>query len=156
MNLCESFKHIGTHLPGGLSEKLWVPATALHRVPAGLDPYIAALAEPLACILNGTSRVTWHAGQSVAILGAGPIGLLFLAVAKLIGRAPDRGVRPESDPTRTRSRDRRRCGDRSDRRRTPPRSGWLTSAGRVRGPSSTRSARCCRRRSTSFLEAARS
>jgi threonine dehydrogenase-like Zn-dependent dehydrogenase len=88
MNLCENFKHIGTHLPGGLSEKLWVPASALHRVPSGLDPYIAALAEPLACILNGTSRVRWHAGQSVAILGAGPIGLLFLAVAKLSGAHP--------------------------------------------------------------------
>jgi threonine dehydrogenase-like Zn-dependent dehydrogenase len=88
MNLCENFKHIGTHLPGGLAENLWVPATALHRVPDGLDPYIAALAEPLACILNGTTRVRWHAGEPIAILGAGPIGLLFLAVAKLSGAGP--------------------------------------------------------------------
>lgn len=88
INLCDDFEHIGAHTDGGLAEQLWVPSEFLHAVPRGLDPYVAALAEPLACVLNGTTRASWNAGEPVVILGAGPIGLLFLAVAKLSGAAP--------------------------------------------------------------------
>jgi threonine dehydrogenase-like Zn-dependent dehydrogenase len=88
VNLCENFTHVGTHMDGGLAEEIWIPSEALHLVPEGLDPDVAALTEPLACVLNGTTRVRWHAGQPVVILGAGPIGLLFLAVAKLSGAHP--------------------------------------------------------------------
>ena len=87
-NLCENFTHVGTQMDGGLAEEIWVPSEALHRVPDGLDPDIAALAEPLACVLNGTTKVHWHAGQPAVILGAGPIGMLFIAVAKLSGASP--------------------------------------------------------------------
>lgn len=88
INLCDDFRHLGVHRPGGLAEKLWVPDELLHRVPAGLDPHVAALAEPLACILNGTTRAQLNPADAVVILGGGPIGLLFLAVAKLAGATP--------------------------------------------------------------------
>ena len=88
INLCDNFEHIGSHSDGGLAEWLWVPDEFLHAVPAGLDPYVAALAEPLACVLNGTTRASWGPAEPVVILGAGPIGLLFLAVAKLSGAGP--------------------------------------------------------------------
>jgi threonine dehydrogenase-like Zn-dependent dehydrogenase len=88
VNLCDNFEHIGSHSDGGLAEWLWVPDEFLHAVPAGLDPYVAALAEPLGCVLNGTTRASWGPGKPAVILGAGPIGLLFLAVAKLSGAAP--------------------------------------------------------------------
>ena len=88
INLCDNFDHIGAVTDGGLAERLWVPDEFLHRVPAGLDPHVAALAEPLGCILNGTTRANWNAGEPAVILGGGPIGLLFLAVAKLSGVSP--------------------------------------------------------------------
>ena len=88
INLCDNFEHIGSHSDGGLAEWLWVPEEFLHAVPAGLDPYVAALAEPLSCVLNGTTRASWGPAEPVVILGAGPIGLLFLAVAKLSGAGP--------------------------------------------------------------------
>jgi threonine dehydrogenase-like Zn-dependent dehydrogenase len=88
MNLCENFTHVGTHMDGGLAEEIWLPSEALHKVPAGLNAETAALTEPLACVLNATNRLTWNAGQPVVILGAGPIGLLFTAVAKLSGAYP--------------------------------------------------------------------
>ena len=88
INLCDDFNHIGAVTDGGLAERLWVQDEFLHKVPPGLDPHVAALAEPLACILNGTTRARWAAGEPVVVLGAGPIGQLFTAVAKLSGAAP--------------------------------------------------------------------
>jgi len=88
INLCDNFEHIGSHTDGGLAEQLWAATELLHRVPEGLDPQVAALAEPLACVLNGTTRASWRAGEPVVVLGGGPIGLLFAAVAKLSGAAP--------------------------------------------------------------------
>jgi threonine dehydrogenase-like Zn-dependent dehydrogenase len=88
INLCDNFRHLGVHRPGGLAERLWVPDELLHKVPAGLDAHVAALAEPLACILNGTTRARLNPADPVVILGGGPIGLLFLAVAKLAGAQP--------------------------------------------------------------------
>ena len=88
INLCDDFKHVGSGVDGGLAEYLVVPAEFLHVVPAGLDLALAALAEPLACVLNGTNRAQWNPGDPVVILGAGPIGLLFLIMAKLSGAGP--------------------------------------------------------------------
>ena len=88
INLCDDFRHVGSGVDGGLAEYLVVPAEFLHLVPAGLDLVLAALAEPLACVLNGTERARWSPGDPVVILGAGPIGLLFLAMAKLSGAGP--------------------------------------------------------------------
>src|SRR6185436_2901898 len=58
-NLCDNFNHAGAVSDGGLAEYLWVPNEHLHLVPAGLDPEVAALAEPLGCILNGATRANW-------------------------------------------------------------------------------------------------
>jgi len=88
INLCDHFNHIGAITDGGLTERLWVPDEFLHPVPPGLDPHIAVLAEPLACVLNGTTRARWVSGEAAVVLGAGPIGQLFTVVAKLSGVAP--------------------------------------------------------------------
>lgn len=88
INLCDDFEHIGSHTDGGLAEFVSVPSEFLYLVPSGLDPYVAALVEPLACVLNGTTRANWMPEEPVVILGGGPIGLLFLAMAKLSGAWP--------------------------------------------------------------------
>src|SRR5262249_45221317 len=68
VNLCENFLHIGCFRPGGAAELCAVPADMVHRVPDGLPPEIAALTEPLACVLNGSLKAGWHPGTSAVIL----------------------------------------------------------------------------------------
>ena len=88
VNLCTDFTHLGAMRDGGAAELAAVPAAMLHALPDELDWETAALTEPLACVLNGTRRAGFHPGAPTLILGAGPIGLLFLAVAKLAGAGP--------------------------------------------------------------------
>jgi L-iditol 2-dehydrogenase len=70
---------------GGFSERVVVPATVVHRLPAGLDPALGALAEPLSGALHAVDHAGLRPGDVVAILGAGAIGMLVLAVARLAG-----------------------------------------------------------------------
>jgi len=88
VNLCTGFTHLGAMRDGGAAELAAVPAAMLHALPEGLDWETAALTEPLACVLNGTRRAGFHPGAPTLILGAGPIGLLFLAIARLAGAGP--------------------------------------------------------------------
>jgi L-iditol 2-dehydrogenase len=87
-------------LNGAYAEYLLVPGRIarvnLLPVPDGLAPEIAALLEPLACCLRGVARAGVRAGDTVAILGAGPIGLMLCAcVADAGGRPVVVGGRPE-------------------------------------------------------------
>jgi L-iditol 2-dehydrogenase len=87
-------------LNGAYAEYLLVPAEIakinLLPVPDGLPSEVAALVEPLACCLRGVERAEVAAGDRVAILGAGPIGLMLSAcVADAGGRAELVGGRPE-------------------------------------------------------------
>ena len=87
-------------LNGAYAEFLLVPeaiaAVNLLPVPAGLPPEVAAMVEPLACCLRGVERAEVKAGDRVAIIGAGPIGLMLAAcVADAGGRAEVVGGRPE-------------------------------------------------------------
>ena len=72
-----------TFLAGAYADWIVVPeriaAVNLHEVPAGVAPEVAALVEPLACCLRGVERAGVEPGQTVAILGAGPIGLMLAA-----------------------------------------------------------------------------
>jgi 2-desacetyl-2-hydroxyethyl bacteriochlorophyllide A dehydrogenase len=61
------------------------PAVELLRMPEGIDPRAAALAEPLAVALHGISRSGVQPGQSALVLGAGPIGALSIAALRAMG-----------------------------------------------------------------------
>jgi L-iditol 2-dehydrogenase len=87
-------------LAGAYADWIVVPeriaAVNLHEVPPGVAPEIAAMVEPLACCLRGVARAGIHAGDAVAILGAGPIGLMLAAcVADAGGWPVVVGGRPE-------------------------------------------------------------
>ena len=87
-------------LAGAYAEWLVVPedvaAVSLHEVPRGLASDVAAMVEPLACCLRGVERAGIGAGDVVAILGAGPIGLMLAAcVADAGGWPVVVGGRPE-------------------------------------------------------------
>jgi L-iditol 2-dehydrogenase len=76
-------------LNGAYAEYLLVPARIAERnmlpVPDGLAPEVAALVEPLACCLHGVECAEIQAGQTVAVLGPGPIGLMLCAAGKDAG-----------------------------------------------------------------------
>jgi L-iditol 2-dehydrogenase len=77
---------------GAYAEWLVVPARIaavnLHEVPRALAPEVAAMTEPLACCLRGIERAGIRAGDKVAVLGAGPIGLMLCACVADAGGWP--------------------------------------------------------------------
>jgi 2-desacetyl-2-hydroxyethyl bacteriochlorophyllide A dehydrogenase len=87
-NLCERFVHIGSMRDGGAAEFCVVPERMVYRIPHEMPFDLAALAEPLACVLNGTRQAAVHPGESVLVLGGGPIGLLYVMLFKAAGASP--------------------------------------------------------------------
>jgi L-iditol 2-dehydrogenase len=84
---CQEIGILGFSRDGGLAELLAIPPQTLERglnlLPRELDPALAALAEPLACCLNGQERSLVSEGDSVLILGGGPIGCLHALLAEM-------------------------------------------------------------------------
>jgi L-iditol 2-dehydrogenase len=88
-NLCRRLHFCGNYPDGGsLCEWMHMPARSCFPVPDSLDDTEAALLEPLGVALHAVDLAKIKVASSVAILGAGPIGLLILQVAKLAGAAP--------------------------------------------------------------------
>ena len=85
-NNCIKSQFMGSpQLPGLLREYATVPAHNAERVPDSFNYTQASLIEPVAVIMHMLELVPVHAGDTVAILGAGPIGLLAAAVARHSG-----------------------------------------------------------------------
>ncbi len=84
-NMCENMTSLGIFRHGGLAEFNLAPARALHKIHRDVPTERATLSEPLACVLPAVEKAAPMPGESVAILGAGPIGLLFLLYFKLAG-----------------------------------------------------------------------
>ena len=84
-NLCEDL----LFLNGAYAESIAVPARIVQKNLLHLKPETdfrdAALTEPLACVVQGIEDLKLRAGQNVLVLGAGPIGLMFVALAKNLG-----------------------------------------------------------------------
>lgn len=89
-NLCLNKRIVGNIVDGGLAEYALIPAEAvsagnLFVASEGIAPEHLALAEPLACCINGLSNYRVEMDDTVLILGAGPIGLFHLQLALLSG-----------------------------------------------------------------------
>lgn len=87
-NLCRDLKAYGVSHNGGFAEYSLVRADQLHRI--GSMPFtVAALAEPLACVVNGLNSAGLRGGAPVPeealVIGAGPIGLLLALSLKAEG-----------------------------------------------------------------------
>lgn len=84
-NLCENM----IWLWGAYAEYIKVPARMvlvnMQEIPAHVSYEEASLAEPLACVLHGVEEAGVKLGDNVAIIGAGPIGLLHLLTVKKMG-----------------------------------------------------------------------
>ncbi len=85
-NLCPSCRFLGSSPTKGLSREYGVmPAHNAIPVPADLSDAVATIAEPLAIILHTIELAQMRTGDTVAVLGSGPIGMLCAAVAKMSG-----------------------------------------------------------------------
>jgi L-iditol 2-dehydrogenase len=86
-NICRNLAVFGCQTPGGLAEEFLLAADRLHRLPDGMPDELAALVEPLATPVHAVRIAGVGPGSRVAVLGAGPIGLLVLVVARAAGAA---------------------------------------------------------------------
>lgn len=89
-HLCERSHLVGYDVNGGLAEYMLIPRAAMQRdqlvtTHAPISAAQMALAEPISCCLNGLDNYRVEAGDTVIIIGAGPIGLIHLQLAKLSG-----------------------------------------------------------------------
>lgn len=85
---CENIRALGVYRDGGLADLVIAPAGAVYLISDDVPATLAALVEPLSCVINGTNRAAIRPGESVVIMGAGTIGCLFAAVFKASGAGP--------------------------------------------------------------------
>lgn len=83
--LCQNLVSIGQQTDGGMAEYVNVPAENCLLVPESIGADIIALAEPLAVMLRALRKARFQAGETVTVVGAGPIGLCGIAAAKAAG-----------------------------------------------------------------------
>ncbi|GAA3524922.1 2,3-butanediol dehydrogenase [Aeromicrobium panaciterrae] len=76
---------VGLGADGGLGEYVAVPASLVHPIPDTLPLDLAALAEPTAVVNGALKRAGFTIGDDIAVLGAGPIGLLLATLARVSG-----------------------------------------------------------------------
>jgi L-iditol 2-dehydrogenase len=84
-NLCEDLLFNN----GAYAEYIRIPSRIVERntyeIPAHVSYQDAALVEPLACVLRGLEETGIRKGDTIAIIGLGPIGLMFVRLAKVYG-----------------------------------------------------------------------
>ncbi|MHB8890634.1 MAG: zinc-dependent alcohol dehydrogenase family protein [Candidatus Limnocylindrales bacterium] len=95
-HLCLDKEAFGVHLSGGMAELQVIPERIAYRLPDGMDPRIGALAEPLSCCVHAMDRLAPRSGTSIVIFGAGPAGLILVALSRLAGLTPIVVVEPDS------------------------------------------------------------
>jgi L-iditol 2-dehydrogenase len=81
---------IGYQFPGGFQERMLLNETTLRYgpvtpMPPGLTFAEAAIAEPLACAINGLELAQFGLGKSICIIGLGPIGCMMLELSRVFG-----------------------------------------------------------------------
>lgn len=89
-HLCSEYQAFGVTMDGGFAEYVKVPKEAIAQGNvAVLDEDIsyqeAALVEPLSCVYNGNKLMNARPGDDYLIIGMGPIGIMHIMVAKVLG-----------------------------------------------------------------------
>lgn len=84
-NLCEHLQVVGCQTSGALADAFVAPAERFHRVPAGMTMSEAAMVEPLSTATHAVRVAGGVRGRTVAVLGAGSIGLLTMLAARASG-----------------------------------------------------------------------
>lgn len=89
-HLCNVFDAFGITMDGGFAEYVRIPGKAIRQgnitpLDAAISYAEAALVEPLSCVYNGQKLIGVRPGDDVLIVGMGPIGVMHIMVAKLLG-----------------------------------------------------------------------
>jgi len=84
-NLCLNPTVIGVHLPGALAEYMSIPADLVYALPGSLTYDDGVLVEPLSIAVYGVRKAGVEVGDTVAVVGQGPIGLFLDQVVKAAG-----------------------------------------------------------------------
>lgn len=84
-NACLNLEVLGVHCEGGMCELLAMPAGKLHKPPQPLGDDLLAVVEPISIGANAVRRARITSGESVAVIGAGPIGISAMLMAMLEG-----------------------------------------------------------------------
>lgn len=99
-NYCAKLGSLGLSRDGALAPLVAVPAYGCHRLPPGLDDQQGASVEPLAVAVHACRRARLSGVERVAVIGAGPIGLLMLQVLKARGAGWVAVVEPRKERRR--------------------------------------------------------
>lgn len=86
-NCCESLKTLGVHIDGAMQERYVLPARKLHK-STGLRPEQLATVEPLCIGSHAVWRSQPEPGDSLLVIGAGPIGLAVVEASRALGVEP--------------------------------------------------------------------
>lgn len=86
-NHCTNWQGVGVTRSGGFAEYVNVPARACYLLPEGMSDQQAAFIEPLACVVHAMKRFRILPGESLLILGGGPMGMLLLQALRHNGAA---------------------------------------------------------------------
>jgi (R,R)-butanediol dehydrogenase/meso-butanediol dehydrogenase/diacetyl reductase len=84
-NQCENFTTLGIYLNGGFARYNVAPERACFKIAPDLPVEEAVFTELLSCVVGGTERVRLQPGESAVVLGAGPVGLMFILAFKAAG-----------------------------------------------------------------------
>ena len=88
--ICINQTSMGYQYAGGFAEEMIVPASVLkakgvNKIPGNLSFDEASVTEPLACVLNAQRLIHVGEGDTVLVMGAGPIGCLHVRLARALG-----------------------------------------------------------------------
>lgn len=102
-NRCANYDAIGVTMDGAFAEYVRLPAAGVTQgclmpVSEEVDPAVAALIEPFACVLRGQNALHIQPGEVVLVMGAGPIGMMHTLLARL--RGAGRVIVSEPNPLR--------------------------------------------------------
>lgn len=84
-NMCQNMVEMGISRDGGFAEQMVAPDTFTYKVDRKLSWQEGALIEPLACVAHGFARSRIKPDETAVVYGAGPMGLLWVAMLKRAG-----------------------------------------------------------------------
>lgn len=85
---CPEMQQMGITMDGAFAEYISVPARLVIPAPEATPTEVLALTEPLSCVVRAARKAQVTFGQSVVVIGAGPIGNLHVQLLRTIGAAP--------------------------------------------------------------------
>lgn len=86
-HFCTNNIGVGTTVDGGFAEFVAMKASHVFTIPKNVDLLYAAMSEPVSCCVHGIDLCNIKHGDTVLVMGGGPIGMISVQLAKLAGAA---------------------------------------------------------------------